>query len=230
MSICQRAREVGTGSVTSGELLGLDDNGIIEITESYSHPSNLQDESEIVEYQSDMVKLLKEANVDQTPVGCYQCSSLEGWLTPSFIENQSLYQSNIPNSIILVVDILRSSRGPPCVKAFRLKDEFVTLFREKRGRQPNMCLNTEIFVEFPVSLKFSSLDLIFLMQTERLFSMPNLSAPRIPEIEEFLLRIQGNAILSSTEDVLVEAGRLQHHLRNTVKQNQANNSQFLRLV
>lgn len=214
----------------SGELLGMDMDGVVEITESFPHPAGSQEESDVIEYQNEMIRTLKEAHVDQTLVGWYQCSSLESWLTPAFIDTQSLYQSNIPNSIILVIDVLRSSRGFPCVKAFRLKDEFIAMFREKRNKNPALQGNAEIFNELPVSLKLSSLDQLFLLQAVETNAIPVVGVPQVPEIDDLLLRIKGNSILSSTEDVLSEAGRLQHQIRNTVKQNQTFNSQLLRLV
>lgn len=54
------------------------------------------------EYQVNMMKCLREVNIDHNVVGWYQSTYMDNFVTFSFLETQFNYQENISQSIVLV--------------------------------------------------------------------------------------------------------------------------------
>ncbi|KAL9649100.1 hypothetical protein ABK040_008477 [Willaertia magna] len=128
----------------TGQLLGLDNGGVLEITNSFPFPStysdNLTDEERNVEddrYQIDMLQCLAEVNVDNNTVGWYQSTYFESFMNLTTIDSQYQYQKTLGNKrcIHLVFDPLRTRRGELFVKAYRLTDKFIDAVRLANAQQ-----------------------------------------------------------------------------------------------
>jgi translation initiation factor 3 subunit H len=120
----------------SGALLGLDQNGILEITHSFpgvsavnSETGFAEDEYEEVDqaYQLDMMASLREVNVDNNSVGWYQSMFLGTFNTSKLLQNLASYHASIPNSVVILYDPIQTAKGSLTIRAFRLSEEFLEL-------------------------------------------------------------------------------------------------------
>lgn len=138
-------------SVATGATVGLDQDGVLEITnsfpfptvdvsatDSHSHQNNDASASAAaaprqkanVVYQNDMIKHLKEVNVDANNVGWYTSATMGNFVNLSFIENQYHYQKDNENTVALVHDVSRSSQGSLSLRAFKLSPSFLAAYKE----------------------------------------------------------------------------------------------------
>lgn len=81
--------------VVTGQLLGLDVNGSLEVTNCFPSPSN--DEEDAQQYQKEMMMQLRKVNVDCNTVGWYQSAFLGSFLDQDILKQQYEYQKSIPN-------------------------------------------------------------------------------------------------------------------------------------
>jgi len=91
-------------NVVTGQLLGLDVNGVLEVTNSFPYAAESEDEDYKVgqKFQMQMMKNLREVNVDNNTVGWYQSANYGNFLSLSIIESQYIYQLNLPKSVMIV--------------------------------------------------------------------------------------------------------------------------------
>lgn len=90
----------------TGQLLGLDQENTLSITHSFPFPSSSnEDETEdSAQYQLDMMRCLREANVDHNTVGWYQCVPKDGgWWNANLIETQWNYQKTLGDKCVMLV-------------------------------------------------------------------------------------------------------------------------------
>eukprot|EP00474_Spongospora_subterranea_P008974 CRZ09432.1 hypothetical protein [Spongospora subterranea] len=184
----------------SGQLLGLDVAGRLEVTGSFPMPSanvvaaatarqqpwqrngpaEVPDDDEAarddMQYQLDMMKLLREVNVDSNSVGWYQSISNADLLQDqggsntwsSIVATQFDYQTNIPGSVVIIYDPLRTCYGTLSIRAYRLTDAFMRFY--KAGDQSREGFNRfqvdsrSIFEELPVKVHNSNLVHAFLYE------------------------------------------------------------------
>ena len=133
-------------SVATGSMVGLDKDGVLEITNCFPFPSvdsgsDGHDGQNMaaaaprakanVAYQNEMIRCLREVNVDAANVGWYTSTSMGNFINQNTIENQHFYQKE-PNerAVTLVHDVSRSSQGSASLRAFRLSPLFVTSLKE----------------------------------------------------------------------------------------------------
>ena len=138
----------------TGSLVGMDNNGTLEITNCFPFPIvEIPNDSyhdgpnpnaaaaaprakANAAFQNEMIRMLKEVNIDAQNVGWYTSSSMGNFITSHFIDNQVYYQSQ-PNerSIALVHDVSRSSQGALSLRAYRLSPQFFAAYKEKDKEQ-----------------------------------------------------------------------------------------------
>lgn len=124
----------------SGILLGLDLDGILEVSYTFPTLSNEGDGEEDGDgregYQIQMMQMLEKVNVDNNMVGWYQTSNLGSFLNSDFVDYQTAYQSSESmltiNSIVIIYDPYQSKDGRLVLKAFRLSDKFMEM-RQKNS-------------------------------------------------------------------------------------------------
>ncbi|KAF5870017.1 putative eukaryotic translation initiation factor 3 subunit 3 protein [Botrytis fragariae] len=177
-------------TTATGSIVGMDSNGTLQITNSFpfpttdvaasdSHPNDHMAASNIaaaaprskanVIYQSEMIKMLKEVNVDANNVGWYTSANMGNFINTSLIENQFFYQKE-PNerTVALVHDVSRSSQGALSLRAFRLSPTFMAAYKEGKFTTENMQKSKltykDILVELPIIVHNSHLLTSFLHQ------------------------------------------------------------------
>lgn len=84
-----------------------------------------------IAYQNEMIKYLREVNVDAQCVGWYTSTSMGNFVNTNFIENQFYFQKQQDErTVALVLDVSKSSAGSLNLKAYRLDPKFMAAFKE----------------------------------------------------------------------------------------------------
>lgn len=86
------------------------------------------------DYTTNMLRCLRDVNVDNNTVGWYQSTLMNSWLDPDspFIETQYEFQCSVPKSVCLIYDPVRTSSGSVHLKAYRLTDKFFKKYKVRR--------------------------------------------------------------------------------------------------
>lgn len=136
-------------SMVTGSLLGLAQNsGILEITHAFPNPDTGKDDDIDEEFQMEMMRMLREVNVDNNCIGWYQSVYLGIYSTQTVLENQFSYQTDLsPNAVVLLYDPLQTANGTFCMRAFRLTEECIAM---KQGEKNDFIKPSNIFEEVPV--------------------------------------------------------------------------------
>lgn len=143
----------------TGCLVGMDINTELQITNSFpfpaSNPENQQQASasnpadpyhqadqaalalaaprakSSATYAGEMIKFLREVNVDAQGVGWYMSCSMGNFVSQAFVENQAFYQrGSEERTVALVFDTARTSAGSLNLKAYRLSPSFMAAYKE----------------------------------------------------------------------------------------------------
>ncbi len=138
-------------STATGSIVGMDVNGTLQVTNTFPFPavdlpltdshhdsntaSNLaaaapRSKANTV-YQTEMIKHLREVNVDANNVGWYTSANMGNFVTANMIENQFFYQKEMNERTVAIVhDVSRSSQGNLTLRAFRLSPSFMAAYKE----------------------------------------------------------------------------------------------------
>jgi translation initiation factor 3 subunit H len=153
--------------VVTGQLLGLDVDNRLEVTNCFPFPSSEGDD-EGDDYQIDMMKCLRTVNVDNNTVGWYQSAFLGSFLNSSIVEAQYTYQKEIPCSVVVVHDPFSTAKGRLALKAYRLTDAFMDMYAKGSYSQRSFAefdvSSSEILEEIPIKVHNSHLVHAFLYE------------------------------------------------------------------
>ncbi|KAF2145365.1 uncharacterized protein K452DRAFT_264328 [Aplosporella prunicola CBS 121167] len=167
-------------TTATGSLVGMDVNGVLEITNSFAFPnvdapttdSHSDNSANVaaaapraranVVYQNEMIKFLREVNVDAQNVGWYTSTSMGNFVNINTIENQFFYQKEMnERTVTLVHDVSRSSQGALSLRAFRLSPQFMVAYKEGKftteSLQKSGLRYQDILVELPLTIHNSHL-------------------------------------------------------------------------
>jgi len=135
-------------TTATGSLVGMDANGVLEVTNCFPFPtteptnvdSHQNDASAAaamaprqksnMTYQNEMIRHLREVNVDANNVGWYTSAAMGNFMNLGFIENQYHYQKDNDRTVALVHDVSRSSQGTLSLRAFKLTTTFMAAYKE----------------------------------------------------------------------------------------------------
>jgi len=149
-------------TIATGSLVGMDVNSTLQVTNTFPFPTLDASTSDAREdsihnaaaaaprakanqtYQNEMIRYLREVNIDANNVGWYTSTSMGNFINANTIENQFFYQKEpTERSVALVYDTSRSVQGTISLRAFRLSSLFMTAFKEGK-------FTTDTFVLSPV--------------------------------------------------------------------------------
>eukprot|EP00397_Hematodinium_sp_SG-2012_P017999 GEMP01018421.1.p1 GENE.GEMP01018421.1~~GEMP01018421.1.p1 ORF type:complete len:298 (+),score=55.66 GEMP01018421.1:29-922(+) len=154
-----------------GHLLGLDVESSLHATACFAYKAKQDDaeenQDEATAFQMDMLRSLREVNVDSNAIGWYCSTYMGNFITDSFIETQLATQKAIPKSVALVYDPLQAAVGKPAFKAYRLDIPRSKLEDEKMDSQAIMTLSEKFLKEVPVTIRCSPLVEVFLHEYVR---------------------------------------------------------------
>lgn len=207
-------------SAMTGQLLGMDQDGILEVTDCFPYVTRAADEEDEDSYQIEMMKALRDVNVDHASVGWYQSTNFDAPLQGAFIEAQGLYQQEIANSVFLVYDHGRSTQGPPSLRAFRLQDSFLAAFKTTKPSPLSLgaCLEEGIVVELDVKISLSAMDRLVISSIHDELPASN-HIGSIHACRLIMSRLSQNMVLALDESIS-ESARVQHYVRSVSKQAQ----------
>ncbi|KAK3115797.1 hypothetical protein LTR53_004528 [Teratosphaeriaceae sp. CCFEE 6253] len=198
-----------------------------------------------VAYQNEMIKFLKEVNVDAQGVGWYVSCSLGNFVTAQFVENQAFYQRmEGERNVALVFDVGRSSQGSCNIKAYRLSPTFMEAHKEGKftteSIQKSHLRYQDILTELPVRIHTSHLLTTYLHQLPtlppadatiplpqslaELHRTPLASQPLAPNPTTLDLAIDPylestcEALLQSLEQHQTELNNAQYHQRSLARE------------
>lgn len=159
MRIVKHCTDNGS-TMVAGSLLGLDIDGALQVTYSFPFP---QPKSEAVAdgaeefdgatYQTEMMKMLRDVNMDNNCVGWYQSINMGTICTNDVVSYQFSYQSAedlSANSIVIFYDTTLSRRGDIALRAFRLTQAFMNM---RKANEAKFIRPAEILEELPVTIR-----------------------------------------------------------------------------
>ena len=83
-------------------------------------------------YQTEMIRNLREVNIDANNVGWYTSASMGNFMNAHMIENQAYYQKDLNERTVAIVhDVSRSSQGSLSLRAFRLSPAFMVAYKKQ---------------------------------------------------------------------------------------------------
>ncbi|XP_040575144.1 LOW QUALITY PROTEIN: eukaryotic translation initiation factor 3 subunit H [Lepeophtheirus salmonis] len=163
MKLIKHCHEVDAANqgVAQGALLGLVENSRLEITHSFPFPMSSEDGVDDEDFQLAIMRKLRLVNVDHMHVGWYQSSSFGNFLSPQLLESHLAYQTTVEESVCLIFDTAKTSKGFLSLKAFRLTPSAVALYKSgdfspESVRNLKVC-HDAIFQEVPIHVKNSHL-------------------------------------------------------------------------
>ncbi|TGZ85255.1 eukaryotic translation initiation factor 3 subunit H [Ascodesmis nigricans] len=228
LKICKHASNAHPAIVT-GQLLGMDVDNELQITNSFPFPdmpSTGEDSASgaaaaprsknNTHYQSEMVRCLREMNVDANTVGWYQSANLGNFLNSNFIENQYFYQSPLNERTVAIVhDTARSTAGALSLHAYRLTPAFMAAQKEGKFTLESLAKHNltyrDILVEIPLTIHNSHLVTTLLHQldtppTAVPLSVSDISATSLPLYPNFdSLDLSVDPFLEKHCDLLLES-------------------------
>ncbi|EPQ63362.1 Bgt-1988 [Blumeria graminis f. sp. tritici] len=179
-------------STAFGSLVGMDQDKTLQVTNCFPLPSTEISYSDShsndhaaasnlaaaaprsksnTTYQNEMIKCLREVNVDANSVGWYTSANMGNFINSNFIENQYHYQKEVnERTVAIVYDVGKSSQGALCLQALRLSPTFMAAYKEGKftteinSLQKSKFSYKEIMVELPIIIHNSHLLTSFLHQ------------------------------------------------------------------
>jgi len=155
LKIIRHCDEAIVGTVF-GTLLGLPSGGgtTLEITDCY----RVKEAEGEVEYQQQTLKCLGDLGVDNYNVGWYGCAFYNDFFFKKTALQQFQSQEEIPFSVFLVYDPISTRHGRLALRAFRLKENVMNLFRKNLSGGKEMLSEAsisthDVFDEIPIVLK-----------------------------------------------------------------------------
>ncbi|ORY01099.1 hypothetical protein K493DRAFT_335102 [Basidiobolus meristosporus CBS 931.73] len=261
LKILKHSRENYPSPVT-GSLLGLDVNGTLEVSNCFPFPSSYSNDdadgripycnsqNEYLtdnpflgeQYQLDMMRCLRDVNVDNNSVGWYQSTYRGAFMNQSLIERQYNYQVSFGNkSVVIIHDVDRASQGNASLRAFRLSESFMEAYKEKKFTSEilsQLKLSYEnILEELPVAIRNSNLVNAMLYEMEDVDTIPTNSfnpeylkeftdkiAPLTPNFDVLELSLNPfveknlECLIDSIEEHASEQGNFQYWQRSVARE------------
>jgi len=237
LQIMKHCRHQAPMHVT-GQLLGIDVDDTLQVTHSfgYVNKGNGEEENRTADqgeqYQIEMLRALREVNVDSNTVGWYQTTHLGQFFNDTVIEMQYLYQLQIPRSVLVVYDPLQSAVGKSPFKAFQLTAGF--MLKHKESKEFNsMALvdfpSSEMFKEIPIHIHYPLLIETFLVDWA--LSDPISTTTQLESLDienQAFLEKNIQLLLGSMFDLDQEQTKLANYERQAVKGQQKGRERYNR--
>jgi len=160
---CHEVYQANAG-IARGALLGLmTDTRRLEITHSFPFPNNANEDENVddEDFQLSIMKRLRHVNVDHLHVGWYQSASFGNFLSSQLLESHYAYQTSIEESVCLIFDTAKTTKGFLSLKAYRLTPQAIELY--KAGEFSAETISrikvsySHLFSEVPITIKNSHL-------------------------------------------------------------------------
>ncbi|KAL2917178.1 MutS protein msh4 [Polyrhizophydium stewartii] len=160
-------------STSTGQLLGVDVAGTLEITNCFPFVSGSTatdeaaaaaeegDDMDGADYQLHMLRCLRALNFDAQTVGWYQSTLMGSFWNQALIETQYNYQKAFANAVVVVYDLAKSTQGGLSLRALRLSDTFMSVFETSKFSMENILKHrltpATMFESVPIKIHSSHL-------------------------------------------------------------------------
>ncbi|CAA2957491.1 eukaryotic translation initiation factor 3 subunit H [Olea europaea subsp. europaea] len=224
LKIIKHCQEFSPALVT-GQLLGLDVGSVLEVTNCFPFPIREEDEeieAEGANYQLEMMRCLREVNVDNNTVGWYQSTLFGSFQTVELIETFMNYQENIRRCVCIVYDPSRSNQGVLALKALKLADSFMDLYKNnnftgEKLREKNLSW-VDIFEEIPIKVSNSALISAFMTELETDTPVKQCGYDRLQLSTNPFLERNMEFLIECMDDLSMEQQKFQFYYRNLSRQ------------
>ncbi|KAJ7535436.1 hypothetical protein O6H91_12G033700 [Diphasiastrum complanatum] len=225
LKIIKHCKECMPALVT-GQLLGLDIGSILEVTNCFPFPSRGgeedEEEADGANYQLEMMRCLREVNVDNNTVGWYQSTYMGSFQTVELIETFLNYQENIKRCVCIIYDPLRSGQGVLALKALKLTDAFMDLYRTQnfvgeKLREKSLTWKN-IFEEIPVKISNSSLVSSLMTELETDAPATQCDFDRLVLSTNPFMEKNFEFLIECMDDLSMEQQKFQYYYRNLARQ------------
>jgi len=169
--IIKHAREAPS-STAHGLLLGLDLDGILEVSNSFALPHHVGGEDEksaksTARHQASMLRSLKEVQADDSVIGFYQATTLGAFLNQSLVDTQAIHQEKLRHGgIVIVHDLSQTTRGNASFRAYRLTPGFLDAYKKSNFSTTSLMTHrltfSSILEEVPLKIRTNALLRAFL--------------------------------------------------------------------
>ncbi|KAG5231910.1 eukaryotic translation initiation factor [Salix suchowensis] len=224
LKIIKHCKELSPSLVT-GQLLGLDVGSVLEVTNCFPFPIREEDEeieAEGANYQLEMMRCLREVNVDNNTVGWYQSMLFGCFQTVELIETFMNYQENIKRCVCIIYDPSRANQGVLALKALKLSDSFMDLYRSnnftgEKLREKNLSW-VDIFEEIPIKVSNSALISAFMTELEDDTPVTQCDYDRLQLSSSPYLERNVEFLIECMDDLSIEQQKFQYYYRNLSRQ------------
>ncbi|KAB5527570.1 hypothetical protein DKX38_021417 [Salix brachista] len=224
LKIIKHCKELSPSLVT-GQLLGLDVGSVLEVTNCFPFPIREEDEeieAEGANYQLEMMRCLREVNVDNNTVGWYQSMLFGCFQTVELIETFMNYQENIKRCVCIIYDPSRANQGVLALKALKLSDSFMDLYRSnnftgEKLREKNLSW-VDIFEEIPIKVSNSALISAFMTELEDDTPVTQCDYDRLQLSTSPYLERNVEFLIECMDDLSIEQQKFQYYYRNLSRQ------------
>ncbi|KAG6419859.1 hypothetical protein SASPL_116371 [Salvia splendens] len=224
LKIIKHCKEFSPALVT-GQLLGLDVGSVLEVTNCFPFPIREEDEeieAEGANYQLEMMRCLREVNVDNNTVGWYQSTMFGSFQTVELIETFMNYQENIRRCVCIIYDPSRANQGVLALKALKLSDTFMELYRTnnfkgEKLREKNLSF-VDIFEEIPIKVSNSALISAFMTELEADTPVTQCDYDRLQLSTSPVLERNVEFLIECMDDLSMEQQKFQFYYRNLSRQ------------
>lgn len=212
-------------TLVTGQLLGLDVGSVLEVTNCFPFPIREEDEeieADGANYQLEMMRCLREVNVDNNTVGWYQSTLLGSFQTVELIETFMNYQENIRRCVCIIYDPSRSDQGVLALKALKLSDSFMELYRNnnitgEKLREKNLSW-VDIFEEIPIKVSNSALISAVMAKLKPATPVTQCDYDRLRLSTSSLMERNMEFLIECMDDLSMEQQKFQFYYRSLSRQ------------
>lgn len=207
--------------------MGLDIGSVLEVTNCFPFPSRGAEEEDEADadganYQLEMMRCLREVNVDNNTVGWYQSTLMGSFQTVELIETFMNYQENIRRCVCIIYDPERSGQGVLAMKALKLQDTFMDLYKSndftgEKLREKNLTW-VDIFEEIPVKISNSVLVSSIMAELETDSPVSQGDYDRLVLSTNPFMEKNLEFLIDCMDDLSMEQQKFQYYYRNLSRQ------------
>lgn len=213
-------------NLVTGLLLGIDIGTVLEVTNCFPFPSRGADaedeEADGAMYQLEMMRCLREVNVDNNTVGWYQSTYMGSYQTVDLIETFLNYQENIKRCVCIIYDPQRSAQGVVALKALKLKESFMELYRASNFTGERLAANNitwrSIFDEIPITVANSTLVSALMEDLEPPATASQADFDRLTLSTNPFMEKNLEFLIECMDDLSMEQQKFQYYARNVSRQ------------
>ncbi|TYH55520.1 hypothetical protein ES332_D09G240700v1 [Gossypium tomentosum] len=222
LKIIKHCKEFSPALVT-GQLLGLDVGSVLEVTNCFPFPIREEDEeieADGANYQLEMMRCL--GVVFPWHIFRYQSTILGSYQTVELIETFMNYQENIRRCVCIIYDPSRSNQGVLALKALKLSDSFMELYRAnsftgEKLREKNLSW-MDIFEEIPIKVSNSALISAFMTELESDTPVTQCDYDRLQLSSNPYMERNMEFLIECMDDLSVEQQKFQFYYRSLSRQ------------